>query len=1459
MRKLSQVFKGLSLNEELSALFENAMVEKIYMDMDEHKLYIKLVLTLIVHPIQIEVLISKIVDFIDDKDLEVEINEKFILENELTDEQLYQFYKPCLIYLIGKESPFCSAKLNKINPIFEESMIIYEFSNFDYDYMNQYSIETFIMSVFKNKFEKKYTIIFKRKDEHRTTFESFIETRKEEEMRLLDKLSIDENSEKRKQIKGNKIEGKGKNKKLPKNLILGRSSISGFVTKLKELDGNQEQIIIEVYLISQDFRTTKKGKALLIFQVTDNTDSLTCKAFINMKIYEEKVQSIIKNQKFFRIEGKVQYDTYSKELGLIINKMESIDDFRVSRSDLAENKRIELHAHTQMSAMDGVISPEQLIKHAKALGHASVAITDHGVVQGFPEAYKAIDKDNLFKIIYGVEIYLVDDLKDIIRHPKGQSLNSEYVVFDLETTGFYPGKDKITEIGGVKIRDGVIVERYGTLINPERSIPMKVQKITGITMPMVKDAPLIEDKLNEFLEFCGDSILVAHNADFDLGFIEYFASEQNISISNTTMDTLELARIFFPDIKNYKLGTLAKYFEVSLVNAHRAVDDAEATAYILLKMFKHMHQINIHSIGGILKYAESRGLDAKRLRPSDATVLVRNLTGLRNLYELISEAHMTYFSRSPKTPKSLLNKMREGLLIGTACGEGELYKAILGNKPKEEINRICEFYDYFEIQPIENNTYLIENGVVDGLEDLRNINRKILKLGEIRNKIVVATGDVHILNADDRIYRNILMHGKKIPDTEHDGPLYFRTTDEMLKAFSYLGEEKAYEVVVTNTNKIADMIDKITPVPEGKFPPIIKDSDKDLRETCYNKAHKIYGPKLPVIVKERLDRELESIISHGFAVLYIIAQKLVKKSMDDGYLVGSRGSVGSSFVATMADITEVNPLGAHYICSHCHYTDFDSDVIKTHSSNSGCDLPNANCPKCGQLLIKEGHNIPFETFLGFSGDKEPDIDLNFSGEYQGKAHKYTEELFGTGYIFRAGTIGTLAEKTAFGFVKKYCDDKNQDKRMAEINRLVQGCTGVRRTSGQHPGGIIVVPKSESIYKFTPIQHPANDQKTDIITTHFDYHSIDRNLLKLDILGHDDPTMIRMLEDLTGVDATKIPLDEPKVMSLFTGLTVLGIESEDIGGTKLGSLGLPEFGTDFVIKMLLDTKPKSFSDLCRISGLSHGTDVWLNNAEEYIKNGVATIQEIISTRDDIMTYLIFKGVDKSLAFTIMEKVRKGKGIEPNMEEAMLESKVPTWYIESCKKIKYMFPKAHAVAYVMMAYRIAYFKVYYKEAYYATYFSIRATDFNYETMCHGKHYLEENIKTLLDKEKKAKSRKIDPTTNIIFEFTKKNKDTIKDMKIVREMYARGIEFEPIDIYVVKAKDHQILNGKIMPALSSIPGLGEKAAEALIREREKSEFISIEDMRDRTKISKTVIELMKNNNLLDGMQESNQLSLF
>ncbi|MBQ8878631.1 MAG: PolC-type DNA polymerase III, partial [Lachnospiraceae bacterium] len=882
-------------------------------------------------------------------------------------------------------------------------------------------------------------------------------------------------------------------------------------------------------------------------------------------------------------------------------------------------------------------------------------------------------------------------------------------------------------------------------------------------------------------------------------------------------------------------------------NHHRAVDDAEATAEIFVKMIPMLNKAGALTLAQVNAMGASSPDIIKRLPTYHAIILAQNNIGRENLYTLVSESHVTYYSKRPRVPKSLLLKHREGLILGSACEAGELYRALLDGKPDSEIARIVNFYDYLEIQPLGNNQFMIASekvSVVNSMEDVKSFNRKIVELGEEFNKPVVATCDVHFLDPEDEVYRRIIMAGKGFTDADDQAPLYLRTTEEMLEEFSYLGSDKAEEVVITNTNKIADRIDVMSPVRPDKCPPVIPDSDKTLTDICYNKAHELYGDELPQIVEDRLKKELDSIINNGFAVMYIIAQKLVWKSVEDGYLVGSRGSVGSSLVAFMAGITEVNSLSAHYRCPNCRYYDFDSPEVKASAGNAGCDLPDKNCPVCGKPLVKDGFDIPFETFLGFKGDKEPDIDLNFSGEYQSKAHKYTEVIFGAGQTYRAGTIGTLADKTAFGYVKNYYEERGRRKRTCEINRIVLGCTGIRRSTGQHPGGIIVLPVGEDINSFTPVQHPANDMTTDIVTTHFDYHSIDHNLLKLDILGHDDPTMIRMLQDLTGIDPTTIPLDDKQVMSLFQNTSALGITPDQISGCPVGSLGVPEFGTDFVIQMLLDTKPQSLSDLIRISGLGHGTDVWLGNAQTLIADGVATISECICCRDDIMIYLINKGVDSALSFTIMESVRKGKGLKPEWEEAMKKKDVPDWYIASCKKIKYMFPKAHAAAYVMMAWRIAYCKINYPLAYYAAYFSIRASAFSYEIMCRGQQHLE-NV--MADYKKRMDT------------LSKKEQDSYKDMKSVQEMYARGFEFTPIDLFTAHSRNFQIVDGKLMPSFSSIDGLGEKAADAIVEAAKDGPFLSKDDFRQRTKVSKTVVDLMDSLGILGDLPESNQISLF
>ncbi len=1186
----------------------------------------------------------------------------------------------------------------------------------------------------------------------------------------------------------------------------------------------------------------------MIFDLTDFTDSITIKMFLR-EDQEADADEAIKQGKFIKLKGITTIDRFDGELTVgSITGIKKCEDFTTRRVDNAPVKRVELHCHTKMSDMDGVSEVKDIIKRAKQWGMPALAVTDHGCVQAFPDASHALDKGDAFKVLYGVEGYLVDDMKEIVENSENQSLDGAFVVFDIETTGFSPVKNKIIEIGAVRVENGVITDRMDEFVDPEVPIPFEIERLTGINDAMVMGAETIGPVLGRFLEFCRGAVLVAHNASFDVGFISHNASVLGYEFHPTVMDTVALARVLLPNLNRYKLDTVAKALNVSLENHHRAVDDAEATAGIFLKfveMLKKQHGMETLDDLNVFNQAEDSAI--MKMPTYHVIILAKNDLGRVNLYRLVSWSHVRFFSRRPRIPKSLLNQYREGLIIGSACEAGELYQAILRGGTDAELQRLVRFYDYLEIQPLGNDMFMLrdEKSTVKTVEDLKEINRKIVRLGEQCGKPVCATCDVHFLDPEDEIYRRILMAGMGFKDSDEQAPLYLRTTEEMLAEFDYLGSDLAYEVVVANTRKIADMCEPIAPVRPDKCPPVIENSDETLRNICYNRAHEMYGENLPKIVTDRLERELTSIISNGFAVMYIIAQKLVWKSNEDGYLVGSRGSVGSSFVATMSGITEVNPLSPHYYCTNCHYYDFDSEEVKKYSGMAGCDMPDKLCPVCGHPLTKDGFDIPFETFLGFKGDKEPDIDLNFSGEYQSRAHDYTEVIFGKGQTFRAGTIGTLADKTAFGYVKNYFEEHGERKRNCEINRIVQGCVGVRRTTGQHPGGIVVLPLGEMIYSFTPVQHPANDMTTKTITTHFDYHSIDHNLLKLDILGHDDPTMIRMLQDLIGLDPVKdIPLDCKEVMSLFQDTSALGITPEDIGGCKLGALGVPEFGTDFAMQMLLDTKPKYFSDLVRIAGLAHGTDVWLGNAQTLIQEGKATIQTAICTRDDIMVYLIQQGLEEGTAFTIMESVRKGKGLKPEWEEEMSAHGVPDWYIWSCKKIKYMFPKAHAAAYVMMAWRIAYCKVFYPLAYYASFFSIRASAFSYEIMCLGREKLESH---LADYKRRSDS------------LSKKEQDTLRDMRIVQEMYARGFDFLPMDIYKARARHFQVMGNKLMPSINSIDGLGEKAADSIEEAAKDGPFLSKEDFRNRTRVSKTICDLMGDLGILKDLPETNQLSLF
>ncbi len=1224
------------------------------------------------------------------------------------------------------------------------------------------------------------------------------------------------------------------------------------------------------------------------------------------------------------------------------------------RKDMALQKRVELHCHTKMSDFDGVSEAKDIVKRAYKWGHRAIAVTDHGVVQGFTDAFhvwqdlwkaekerckqagETPDRQDFFKIIYGVEAYLVDDLKEIVTGDRGQSLDADYVVFDIETTGFSPVNNRIIEIGAVKVSGGKVTDRFSAFVNPQVPIPFEIEKLTSIRDDMVMDAPLIEDVLPGFLRFCEGCVLVAHNAGFDMSFIlenarrlgipftvyggtadaaenaQQGGSGDTVKVSEavrdgsggeteglnavtipsadgdetaamtgheeqeasggsrlveeghgnvtecTYVDTVGISRVLLPDQAKHTLDAVAKKLNISLENHHRAVDDAECTAWIFLKLIQMLKERQIYNLTQLNALGAASADLVKKLPTYHAIILAKNDLGRINLYKLVTESHLTYYAgRHPRIPKSLVMKYRDGLILGSACEAGELYRALLDEQSEMQIARIVNFYDYLEIQPSGNNKFMIESDrirSVQSMEDILNINRRIVKLGEQFHKPVVGTCDVHFLDPEDEVYRRIIMAGRGFEDADEQAPLFLHTTDEMLEEFGYLGSDKAFEIVVTNTNKIADMIESIDPVRPDKCAPVIEDSDKTLTKICYDKAHEIYGPELPGIVEKRLEKELHSIITNGFAVMYIIAQKLVWKSVEDGYLVGSRGSVGSSFVATMAGITEINPLSPHYYCSECHYVDFESEDVKAYAGKAGVDMPDRTCPNCGAPLHKDGFDIPFETFLGFKGDKEPDIDLNFSGEYQSKAHKYTEVIFGAGQTYRAGTIATLADKTAFGYVKNYFEERGKHRRKSEMERLAMGVAGVRRSTGQHPGGIVVLPIGQNINSFTPVQHPANDMETDIVTTHFDYHSIDHNLLKLDILGHDDPTMIRMLQDLTNVDPLTIPLDGKDVMSLFQNTDALGITPDQIGGTKLGILGIPEFGTDFAMQMVIDAQPKAFSDLVRISGLSHGTDVWLGNAKDLIMSGTATISTAICTRDDIMTYLIQMGVESSLAFTIMESVRKGKGLKEEWITAMKENNVPDWYIDSCKKIKYMFPKAHAAAYVMMAWRIAYCKVNYPLAYYGAFFSIRAKAFSYELMCQGRTRLEA---TMADYKRRMDAA-ADKEAGAV-PLSNREEAAYSDMRVVQEMYARGYEFAPIDIFTAQSRSFQIVGDKLMPSLNSIEGLGDKAADAIVEAVKDGPFMSKDDFRERTRVSKTMVDLMDSLNLLGDLPESNQLSLF
>ncbi|PNT93256.1 PolC-type DNA polymerase III [Pseudoclostridium thermosuccinogenes] len=1431
--KLLDLFPEIRLEEDVYNLLANLSIQNINVYRKSRKLEI---FTLSRELIPAEVILN----------LERNLEKSFNLESvgikvkydlDMSPEKKLELYQDSIIHMASKEVAMCRGILAGSRWELADKKLMIRLGTKGEKILKSKACDSLIERIIEECFSFKVKVEFIDCEMDEQLKEEYIRQKSDVEAKIISKVitgaSVAENKPEYKVSQNGRKDEQQEGKS--SDVILGKN-FSDSIIKMSEVTQDSGKVSVCGEIFRVEFKEIRGERYICTFDITDKTNSLTAKFFIKKNDYD-LMKELVKEGTYVKLRGEVQYDKFAREI--VIMASDIVEEKKPVRIDDAEVKRVELHLHTQMSAMDGVTSAADLVKRAAKWGHKAIAITDHGVVQAYPDAYSTAKKENI-KIIYGVEAYLLDDRIPVVYNPKDQCLDDSFVVFDIETTGLDAEKDKITEIGAVKIKGGKIVDRFSTFVNPEVPIPAHITKLTGITDEMVKDAPVISAALDEFLRFSEGSVLVAHNANFDVGFIRHNCRVLGKDATFTVLDTLQLCRNLFPELGRHKLNIVAKHLGVSLENHHRAVDDSKATADILLICFDKLKERGIHAISEIDTAFEGN-YDFTKAASYHAVILVKNTVGLKNLYKLISRSHLEYFHKKPRVPRKLFMEYREGLIIGSACEAGELYTAIVNKKSEEEVERIASFYDYLEIQPLGNNQFLVDSGKVESEEELKNINRRIVALGEKLNKPVVATCDVHFMDPEDEVFRRILMAGQGFADADNQAPLYFRTTKEMLSEFDYLGPEKAYEVVVTNTNLIADMIENVPPVLPGTHPPRIDGAEEEIKNLAESRARELYGDPLPQIVKERLDKELNSIIKNGFAVMYLIAQKLVHKSLSDGYLVGSRGSVGSSFVANMTGITEVNSLQPHYLCENCKHSEFITDG----SVDCGFDLPDKNCPVCGTKMKKDGYDIPFETFLGFDGDKEPDIDLNFSGEYQPVIHKYTEVLFGEGHVFRAGTIGSVAEKTAFGFVKNYLEERGKVVTNAEINRLVKGCTGVKRTTGQHPGGIMIVPKDKEIYDFSPIQHPADDTQSDTITTHFDYNFLHGSILKLDILGHTVPTTIRMLQDLTGVEPTKIPLDDEKTMQLFNSTEPLGVTPEEIG-SPVGTFGIPEFGTGFAIGMLVDTKPKAFSDLIRLSGLSHGTDVWRGNAQDLIKNNIATLSECICCRDDIMLYLKYNGVPPKTAFKIMEDVRKGKGLKEEYEQVMRENNIPEWYIESCKKIKYMFPKAHAAAYVMMAFRIAWFKVYYPEAFYATYFTVSVDDFDADIMTRGQDKVRNKLKEL---ERKLKENTISP----------KEKSMITMLEIVNEMYARGIKLLPVDLYKSDAVKFQVTENGIRPPFIALQGLGEAAARSIAEARAQGEFLSIDDLKIRGKVGKGVLEILQNHGCLEGLPESNQLSFF
>lgn len=1277
-------------------------------------------------------------------------------------------------------------------------------------------------------------VIFETDDSNRDEDLASLEAHIQEE----DQQSAKEATEKIEKIKAEKAKQQDNNGSSVEKCQIGKPIHVENIKPIETIIEEEFKVAIEGVIFDINIKELKSGRHIVELKVTDYTDSLVLKMFTRKNKDDLNHFIALSVGKWVRAQGRIEEDTFVRDLVMMMSDIEEIK--KTPKQDKAEEKRVEFHLHSSMSQMDGIPNISAYVNQAAAWGHKAIAVTDHNVVQAFPDAHSAAEKNGI-KMIYGMEGMLVDDGVPIAYKPTDRNLKeATYVVFDVETTGLSNQYDQIIELAAVKVKDGEIIDKFERFSNPHEKLSETIINLTHITDDMLVDAPEIEEVLTEFKEWVGDAIFVAHNASFDMGFIDTGYERLGFGPStNGVIDTLELSRTINTEYGKHGLNFLAKKYGVELTQHHRAIYDTEATAYIFIKMVQQMKELGVTNHKDINKKLSNE--DAyKRARPTHVTLIVQNQDGLKNLFKIVSASLVKYYYRTPRIPRSLLNEYREGILVGTACDEGELFTAVM-QRDQSEVEKIAKYYDFIEVQPPKLYQDLIDRELIRDTETLYEIYDRILKAGESTGIPVIATGNAHYLFEHDAIARKILiasqpgnpLNRSTLPEA------HFRTTDEMLDEFHFLGEDKAYDIVVKNTNELADRIEKVIPIKDQLFTPRMEGANEEIRELSYTNAKKLYGDDLPQIVIDRLEKELDSIIGNGFSVIYLISQRLVKKSLDDGYLVGSRGSVGSSFVATMTEITEVNPLPPHYICPHCKTSEFFDDG----SVGSGFDLPDKTCETCGGELIKEGQDIPFETFLGFKGDKVPDIDLNFSGEYQPHAHNYTKVLFGEDKVFRAGTIGTVAEKTAFGFVKGYLNDQGIHKRGAEIDRLVKGCTGVKRTTGQHPGGIIVVPDYMDIYDFTPIQYPADDQSASWMTTHFDFHSIHDNVLKLDILGHDDPTMIRMLQDLSGIDPKTIPVDDKETMQIFSSPASLGVTEEDIL-CKTGTFGVPEFGTGFVRQMLEDTKPTTFSELVQISGLSHGTDVWLGNAQELIRSGICDLSSVIGCRDDIMVYLMYAGLEPSMAFKTMESVRKGKGLTDEMIDAMKANDVPDWYLDSCLKIKYMFPKAHAAAYVLMAVRIAYFKVHHPLYYYAAYFTIRASDFDLITMIKDKESIKNTVKDMY-------SRYMD--------LGKKEKDVLTVLEIMNEMAHRGFKMQPISLEKSQAFDFIIEDDTLIPPFIAVPGLGENVAKRIVEAREDGPFLSKEDLNKKAGLSQKIIEYLDDLGSLPDLPDKAQLSIF